>query len=349
MFVSPISDEILSSSVFEDNLSFRILNLEGRHIHVSRRFCEFFHIKKEEILQESNYNYFDELQCPLDVIRNVSTTLQSHEYEISLVSPTESNIFLKVTSFPLFGNTNTCKGVIQYFSDISRYKKHLIHLEQSQQQLRNLSQHLQITNDKQNKMLGRKLHDSLSQSLSVLSLFLHHMNSQFAKTDESYLKQTEQMQKLIEQSAEQTREISQSLGPKLIDDLGITAAIEWYLNQIRKQTSINFHLLSEPEDIFVEDLLGLSLFQVIKTLIDNVIEHSNASQADICLEKLPDFIHIQFQDNGCGINPAQLSVPDSIGLAGVRERILYFNGSLTIEGKPNSGTKVLIHIPLKRH
>ena len=88
------------------------------------------------------------------------------------------------------------------------------------------------------------------------------------------------------------------------------------------------------------------MFRVLQESLTNVLRHAQSSRVDVLLQQEGDFLVLSVYDNGRGIPPEKVSDPRSIGLFGMRERVLMFGGSLQITGGPGAGTTVTASIPL---
>jgi signal transduction histidine kinase len=138
--------------------------------------------------------------------------------------------------------------------------------------------------------------------------------------------------------------ISSELHPKLLTDLGLADAIEWYCGEQQERTGVEFELNLEEETHrnFQRDL---ALFRILQEALTNVIRHAKATKVSITVthEKRGTFMTIS--DNGIGIDPVVLESSTSLGLYGMRERARQCNGNLELELNIPFGTSVKVFIP----
>ena len=130
--------------------------------------------------------------------------------------------------------------------------------------------------------------------------------------------------------------------------MGLLAAIEWQTEEFYKLTGIKCNVTSIPSKIVLEQELAITFFSVFQELLTNVFRHSEATKVDIGLRKQGKKVTLTVNDDGRGITEEQINGPHSLGLIGVRERVQYWGGNVTIIGIPGEGTHVTVSIPLNR-
>ena len=82
-------------------------------------------------------------------------------------------------------------------------------------------------------------------------------------------------------------------------------------------------------------------------MLTNVARHANATKVNAFMRLSADTLTLEVQDNGKGITPAELLNPKSLGLLGMRERVLPFDGRIKINGIRSKGTQVMVSVPLR--
>ncbi|HAS28165.1 MAG TPA: hypothetical protein DCR59_03160 [Dehalococcoidia bacterium] len=124
--------------------------------------------------------------------------------------------------------------------------------------------------------------------------------------------------------------------------------MEWQTEEFFKLTGIKCNVSSIPAKIVVEQELAIALFSVFQELITNVFRHAEATCVDIGLRKQGKKMTLIVNDNGKGITEEQINAPRSLGLIGIRERVQYWGGAVTVIGIPDEGTHVTVSIPLNK-
>jgi signal transduction histidine kinase len=92
--------------------------------------------------------------------------------------------------------------------------------------------------------------------------------------------------------------------------------------------------------------LATAIFRIVQEALTNVMRHAAASQVNLSLEKVDDALVLEVKDNGIGIKEGRISDAQSLGLIGIRERVLLLGGKAEIIGKPGEGTLVRVDLPI---
>jgi len=156
------------------------------------------------------------------------------------------------------------------------------------------------------------------------------------------------MSNLIDTTVQSVQRISSELRPGLLDDLGLSAAVEWQADEFQNRTGIQCETISDPEDIALDQALSTAIFRIFQEALTNIARHANATRVEVILKKKSGKVELTVRDDGKGITEKQISDARSFGLIGMRERVHSFRGDLTITGTSNEGTSVKVSIPLDK-
>ena len=115
------------------------------------------------------------------------------------------------------------------------------------------------------------------------------------------------------------------------------------VKQILKAAEMNVTIKGEPEFRDTPPLIENVLSMCMKEAVTNVVKHSYGTACLLEFEQLSDALIIRVKDDGIGIPGQGKNLPGN-GLAGIRERLEFVNGSLSIEG--DSGTTLTIRVPI---
>ena len=91
--------------------------------------------------------------------------------------------------------------------------------------------------------------------------------------------------------------------------------------------------------------INSSVFRIIQEAFTNIIRHSKATKVYLRIKDKTDFILVEIKDNGIGIRKEEIYNVKSLGILGMQERTLHFNGKLQIENAPEGGTLLSLTIP----
>jgi signal transduction histidine kinase len=143
-------------------------------------------------------------------------------------------------------------------------------------------------------------------------------------------------------------EVVQSLSSELrlgqLDTLGLTAAIEWQLEEFSRRSGIACKAARLDEITNYSDAQRTAVFRVLQEALTNVARHAHATEVEVSLESGSDHLGLTVRDNGRGITPAELNDRKSIGLLGMRERVQSVGGEIEITGGPGRGTTVRVRV-----
>ena len=241
--------------------------------------------------------------------------------------------------------------IINYVSsqhDITERKKAEEELKSSQEQLRNLTAHLQSVREEERMFIAREMHDELGQALTALKMDLSWLDNRLPKDQKSLLEKTKSMSKLADATLQTVKRISTELRPGLLDDLGLPAAIEWQAEEFQTRTGIKCEITVDPEDIILDKDRSTAIFRIFQETLTNVARHAKATKVKVGLKEKAGKIELKVRDNGKGITEKQVSDPKSFGLIGIKERAYYLDGKVVIKGLQDKGTTLTIRIPLPK-
>lgn len=240
------------------------------------------------------------------------------------------------------------KHFLSNWANITERKRAEEQLVKLSEQLRNLSAHLQSAREEERTRIGREIHDDLGQALTALKMDICWLGKRLTKSQESLCEKTESMSRLIDVTLQSVRRISAELRPRLLDDLGLAAAIEWQAQEFQKVTGIKCKVTFDPGDITLDHERSTTIFRIFQETLANVFHHANATRVVASLKKGDNQVVLEVSDNGKGITPEQISDPKAFGLMGVRERAHFWGGVVKISGVRGKGTIVMVRIPLSK-
>jgi PAS domain S-box-containing protein len=233
--------------------------------------------------------------------------------------------------------------------DISLRKQAEEALLAQSRELRELSARVLEAREEEKARIARELHDELGQLLTALKMdlssVLQHLPSLPAEAGDKLLG----MASLLDQTVTSTRRISADLRPLMLDDLGLADAAQWLVDDFSQRSKIACELSIAAPDALrgLEGRLATAVYRAVQESLTNIARHSGAKRAWIVLALEDGALHVEIEDNGRGIAPADLAKARSLGLKGMRERIAHFGGSLHIERAPRGGTRLRLQVPVR--
>jgi signal transduction histidine kinase len=233
----------------------------------------------------------------------------------------------------------------QLQQEISERTRAEAELKRSQEQLRDLASHLQSIREEERSQIAREIHDELGQALTALKMDVHWLRHKLPKDQVLLSGKIKSMSGLIDTTVQSVRRISSELRPKLLDDLGLSAAMEWQANEFMSRAGIECHISSEPEDIILDQARSTAFFRIFQETLTNIARHAQATEVEVMLQEDTEAVELVVRDNGKGITESQIANAKSLGIIGMRERVHSLGGDLKIAGVPKKGTTVEVRIP----
>ena len=215
-------------------------------------------------------------------------------------------------------------------------------LEQSNQQLRQLSARLIRSQDDERRRIARELHDSAGQYLGAVNIALEMAQ----REQDSATRKLAEAGGMARGCAAEIRTISHLLHPPLLEELGLASAAHWYVEGFATRSGIQVEV-DIPKEL---DRLGndveLVLFRILQEALTNIHRHSGSKTATIKIgvDSQQAWLDVQDQGKGSGDVPSGQFRP-GIGITGMRERVKDLSGTLEISSD-QSGTRVRAVLPL---
>ena len=220
-------------------------------------------------------------------------------------------------------------------------------LTQSRQQLRHLVALNEATLEKEKRHIAREVHDELGQVLTALRMDLSLALIRHASQVPGLKDALSGMQNRVDHAIQCVRNVANSLRPAVLD-MGLETAIEWLSREFAKNGTAACALHGIGDRSFeIDDSRAVVIFRIVQEALTNVTKYAGASQVDITLERCEDDLRVEIRDNGLGFDPVAVAQRGTLGLLGMRERVMALDGRIEVSSAPGQGTTISIVIPLK--
>lgn len=279
----------------------------------------------------------------LATLRQSAAELSDWHWEGRLHSPHAGLVWLNARARPrrLDNGGVLWDGLLL---NITESKQQAAELHSSRERLRNLTRHLNSVREEQRARIARDIHDILGGSLTTLKMDLEWLLKQ-VDTDRAQSRARAMVQ-LTQEAIETVRQISSDLRPGVLDNLGLLAAIEWQVDELRRRMDIDCHLsLPEAQPVLPEPD-AVAIFRICQEALTNIVRHAGARRLEVVASLTDGCLELVIEDNGCGATPGQLNDGKSYGILGMYERAREIGASLSIEGQAGRGTRLVLAYPL---
>jgi signal transduction histidine kinase len=195
--------------------------------------------------------------------------------------------------------------------------------------------------------IAREIHDELGQILTAADIELAGVHKEISDNRPAAEK-ISAVSELIGIAIEDVQRICSELRPRVLDHLGLIAALEWQADEFSKRSGIICGIKTPKERTVLSPEVSTTIFRIFQETLTNAARHSGATEVRATLSMDEESITLEVSDNGRGIPVEKLADSDSLGIIGTRERAQELGGTVRYKGIDGTGTTVTAKIPLKK-
>jgi signal transduction histidine kinase len=210
-------------------------------------------------------------------------------------------------------------------------------LERAYGRLMQLTRRLEAAKEEERRRIARELHDELGQLLTATKL-----NVQLAVGDRA---RARELLELLDRAISSTRELSRRMRPPLLDEVGLVAALQAFLEEQGRYTGLRIELAAPAVGPRLAPEVEIAAFRIVQEALTNVARHAAASRVEVSVARGAEALSIVVRDDGRGFDPAAAE-EDHLGLVGMRERARALGGTLELRSSPGAGTEVRVMLPV---
>lgn len=227
----------------------------------------------------------------------------------------------------------------------ARYRDLLDRLEHSQREFYRLARSVFRVQEEERRRLARDLHDGVGQNLTALKHQLALAAEALPAEQGPLRERLQRCVALCAQTLDDTRQLSRLLRPQVLDDLGLTAALQALARTLGEASGLEVKLEIGPLPELDGDTQAL-IFRIAQESLTNVVRHAGAKQALLRLMTRPGWMQFTLWDDGRGFEPGAATTSGGSGLRGMRERVQLFGGRFDLHSQPGQGCRVRMLLPL---
>jgi PAS domain S-box-containing protein len=292
---------------------------------------------------------------PDDVTRDLPklAALQSGEIPIMAMEkrylrPDGTLVWVKMRAVLLPGVGDGSAYVLAMAGDITEGKLAIEALEQSNERLKRLSARLLGIRETERRQLARELHDEIGQTLSAVKINLQSIER--FPDPAALAPRLADSVRIVERALHQVRSLSLLLHPPLLDDMGLTAALQWLVDESGRRTGVLTELHASISESRFDPTIEIACFRIVQEALNNVEKHAGAQSATVELHVEGGNLQVTVSDDGNGFD-----VPDarrhaaegqSLGILSMEERATLAGGGIEWESVPGDRTTVRVWFPV---
>lgn len=265
--------------------------------------------------------YLDDVYLQLSNVKNQIDGHINYTKKIILIVAISSILF--IFSFGIIVNIN--------------------HKKKADAKINELNQRVIDIQEAENRRISRELHDGIIQILISIKFSLEATKLYLTKNKNGIPKPFIAAQENISVTIQEVRRISHHMHPQILDELGLSAAIESLAADFSKCTNVHIQVNKPVLRKLLPDFINTTLFRIVQEAFTNIHKHAKASNilVDISIEK--NWLTLIIQDDGVGFD-LKKTKSHGIGLRNLAERVGHHHGKFDINSS-KSGTKIIVKIP----
>ncbi|MBS1510993.1 MAG: PAS domain S-box protein [Bacteroidetes bacterium] len=223
-------------------------------------------------------------------------------------------------------------------------------LQETAEQLRLLSTHLQNAREEERSTIAREIHDELGQMLTGIRMDMVWLRKNIPEKTNPVTDRFESMLELLNETRDTMRRIARGLHPDILNNLGLVSALKSYAQEFETRSGIktNFtSLLEGINDLQLDAAIAINLYRIFQESLTNAAKHASAGAIEAVLTQDENNLLLHIQDDGKGFIMNEAAKKKTLGLVSMRERMLAIDGTCQITSVPLEGTTIVLTVPIK--
>lgn len=342
----PFENSGIELSYFQNYISLEysalsyLLGEENKYAYFMEGFDRNWH--EVGTNRSANYSHLDPGEYTFKVIASNSDGVwntQGASLRIIIIPPFWMTTWFRVIAIVLFLSI----GPIIYYRRVTTLKK-----EKALQE--DFSRQLLDNVEGERKRIAGEIHDSLGQNLLVVKNVLQ-TGLESAENVEKTKGTIENAVNIVGQTIQDARTLSYTLHPLMLEELGLTTALQYLLRKTCETFSIQFTSNVEDIDGLFSPEAEVHIFRVVQECLNNVVKHSGATTATLTVKRHKEFVELLLSDNGKGFDATKSGVHrgnvGGFGQKNMKERTRLLGAEMNVVSIMSGGTTVSLRCPVK--
>ncbi len=276
-------------------------------------------------------------QVDREAIAQLKTLGSCEPFEKELIRQDRARVSVLIAGTMLEG---TLDSYIAFVLDLTERKQ----VEMLRQRF---SHRLLEAQENERRGLARELHDEIGQALTAVMINLQAAKLPFEEGTQRV--KIEDCLHLVDNVLQQVRDMSLDLRPSILDDLGLAAALRWYVKRQTQRAGIRARLYTNMSEERLPVPIETACFRIVQEAITNVLKHAQATNIFVEVNQDAEQVSLTIHDNGKSFDVeqaySQARHGGSVGLLGMQERAQFVNGQVEVVSSERYGTMVRARLP----
>ncbi len=228
------------------------------------------------------------------------------------------------------------------------HQKRTAELAEHARKLRALTGELARAEHRERRRIAKILHDHLQQLLFGAKLRVELLG----RSDDEPIRQLAgEVKDLLDESVQVSRSLTADLSPPILQEGGLSAALEWLSGWMADRHGLHVDLVREADIATVDEDVNILLFDSVRELLFNAVKHARVDTVRVLVRQPSEGqVEITVSDDGPGFDPAKVSPVGQegggFGLFGMRERLGLIGGTMQVDSAPGKGSRFVLTAPL---
>ena len=221
-------------------------------------------------------------------------------------------------------------------------------VEERTAELSELSSYLQRVREDEKSKLARDIHDELGGILVSAKMDIAWVEERMKKRDAESSAKLERALQALDEGVQIKRRIIEELRPTLLDNLGLSAAVDWQVHEICDRAGLACTISTPSDDSGIAPQVSIALYRILQEALTNIVKYARAKSVSIDLGLTDETVTLLIEDDGVGIPADAQNNLLSHGISGMRQRVRALHGEFAIARRPEGGTMIEVNIPTGR-